>query len=121
MSPEHGEAAAATTGGGQSDGATSSVRASRDTATEPRRGPATFAELVAAIGRQLDARRQAAARLAPLPDGRRDPDLELDHPRTIAGPCSRSYACLAQPLEVLERVHHCPCAEAEAALKVVNP
>ena len=108
-------------GGDTADGACVSVSGSPDTREPGRRGPTIFAELVAAIGRQLDARRQATARLAPLPDGRRDPNLELDHPRTIAGPCSRGYACLAQSLDVLERVHHCPCAEAEAALEVVNP
>ena len=107
-------------GGDTADGACVIVSRSPDTREPGRRGPTIFAELVATIGRQLETRRQAAARLAPLPDGRRDPNLELDHPR-IVGPCSRGYACLAQPLEVLERVHHCPCAEAEAALEVVNP
>lgn len=69
---------------------------------------------------ELAARRQAADRCPPYTDtGRRDP---LDVPRQApAGPCTRGFACLAQTLDVLTRVHHCPCAEATCAVgKVVG-
>lgn len=53
-------------------------------------------------------RRQAAARLAPLPDGVRDPLDQAGLP-DVAAACRWWFECLSKPLDVLERVHHCPC------------
>ena len=67
------------------------------------------------MARQLAARRDAAARLAPLDDGRRDPDMDGVRLLEVTGPCSRYFACTAQNLDMLQRVHHCPCDEAQKA------
>ncbi len=74
-----------------------------------------IAWLIEQLAHQLAARREAAARLAPLDDGHRDP---LDRLRlSAAEPCSRGFACLAQSIEVLVRAHHCPCVEARKAVE----
>lgn len=98
MSATHGEATARD-GGDTNGGATTTVSATSD------------------ISGQLRRRRGAADRLPPLDAGSRDP---LNAARAPHGStCSRGYACLGQPLEVLERVHHCPCVEAEQAMAVI--
>ncbi len=69
-------------------------------------------DLIEHLARQLKARRLAAARMAPLRSGVRDP-LDLQHLPEPAPPCSRRFACLAQPIEVLQAAGRCPCDEAQ--------
>lgn len=83
-------------------------------------GSATTVPAAADIPQQLRRRHMAALRLAPFEDsGRRDPlTVEADVPSPSS--CSRGFACLAQPLTVLEAAHHCPCDEATAAVSGVS-
>lgn len=67
------------------------------------------------IAAMLKARRSAAARMTPMDDGARDP-LGNYHLPEPTRPCSRGFACLAQPIDVLARAHHCPCDEAREAV-----
>jgi hypothetical protein len=68
---------------------------------------------------QLRTRRYAAARKAPSANSLRDP-LDGERLPVEAGSCSRSFACLAQPIEVLQRAYCCPCREARTALGLAS-
>lgn len=82
-------------------------------------GASTSLNQTSDIAGELRRRRGAADRLPPLDKGSRDTlnGQRLPHSSST---CSRGFDCLAQPLEVLARIHHCPCAEAMAALAGVT-
>ena len=92
--------------------------ATRTDGAEGTGGTPTSVDPTTDIAGDLRRRHGAADRQPPLDNGIRDPLESQRLPHT--SPCSRGFACLAQPIEVLERVHHCPCAEAMAALAGVT-
>lgn len=92
--------------------------ATRTDEVEGTGGAPTSVGRTSDIAGELRRRHGAADRQPPLDDGIRDP-LEGQRLPHSSSTCSRNFACLSQRLEVLERVHHCPCIEAVEALGVI--